>query len=280
VRRYDRARFLLLAWPLASTQGPLGAVAVQTRVAPKADTQRLLQAIADQVALALYTAHLSAVGREHAVLEERTRLAREIHDTLAQQLTGIVLQLEAAQTMIERGSDRAQASVSLAHELARSALQEARRSVWNLRPSSLAATGAVGAIEREVASFGERTGIAARFRSRSVPRRVSLAPAAEVALLRIVQEALANIARHSGAAHVDVLMRTDGHELLLSVRDDGEGFDAASVPARTDCFGLQGMRERVRLVGGSLVVVSAPGAGTEVTARMPLTEPTEVEHTA
>ena len=280
VRKYDRGRWLLLAWPLASTQGPLGAVAVQTKVPPKADTQRLLQAIADQVALALYTAHLSAVGREHAVLEERTRLAREIHDTLAQQLTGIVLQLEAAQTMIERGSDRAQASVTLAHELARSALQEARRSVWNLRPASLAATGAVGAIEREVAAFGERTRIAARFRARSVPRRVSLAPAAEVALLRIVQEALANVARHSGAARVDVLMRTDGHELLLSVCDDGEGFDAASAPARTDCFGLQGMRERVRLAGGSLVVVSAPGAGTEVTARMPLTEPTEVEHTA
>lgn len=280
VRRSTTDRTVLLSWPLASNQGPLGALTVQTRVAPKRDTQRLLQAIADQVALALYTAHLSAMGREHAVLEERTRLAREIHDTLAQQLTGIVLQLEAAQTMIDRGSGKAKGPVSLAHDLARSALQEARRSVWNLRPASLAATGAVGAIEREVASFGERTGITARFRARSVPRRVSLSPAAEVALLRIVQEALNNAARHSGATHVDVVMRTDGHELLVSVRDDGGGFDAAKVPARTDCFGLQGMRERVRLAGGSLVVVSAPGEGTEVTARMPLTEPTEVEHTA
>ena len=280
VRRYSTDRSLLLAWPLSSNQGPLGAVTVQTRVAPKADTQRLLQAITDQVALALYTAHLSAVGREHAVLEERTRLAREIHDTLAQQLTGIVLQLEAAQTMIDRGSNKVKGSVTLARDLARSALQEARRSVWNLRPASLAATGAVGAIEREVAAFGVRTGITARFRSRSVPRRVSLSPATEVALLRIVQEALNNVARHSGATHVDVLMRTDGHELLVSVRDDGDGFDAATVPARTDCFGLQGMRERVRLAGGSLVVVSAPGEGTEVIARMPLTEATEMEHTA
>lgn len=280
VRRYAADRSLLLAWPLASNQGPLGAVTVQTRVPPKADTQRLLQAITDQVALALYTAHLSAVGREHAVLEERTRLAREIHDTLAQQLTGIVLQLEAAGTMIDRGSDKAKGPVTLAHDLARSALQEARRSVWNLRPASLAATGALGAIEREVAAFGVRTGIAARFRSRSVPRRVSLSPAAEVALLRIVQEALNNVARHSGAAHVDVVMRTDGHELLVSVRDDGAGFDAATVPTRSDCFGLQGMRERVRLAGGSLIVVSEPGEGTEIAVRMPLTEPTEVEHTA
>ena len=280
VRRYAADRSLLLSWPLSSSHGPLGAVAVQTSVAPKADTQRLLQAIADQVALALYTAHLSDMGREHAVLEERTRLAREIHDTLAQQLTGIVLQLEAAQTMIQRGSDKAGSSVSLAHDLARSALKEARRSVWNLRPASLAATGVVGAIEREVASFGERTGIAARLRSRSVPRRVALSPAAEVALLRIVQEALANVARHSGATRVEVLMRTDDRELLVSVRDDGAGFDPASVPARSDCFGLQGMRERVRLVGGSLVLVSAPGEGAEVTVRMPLTEPNEVEHTA
>ncbi|MBV8527895.1 MAG: HAMP domain-containing protein [Candidatus Dormibacteraeota bacterium] len=280
VRRHSTDRSLLLAWPLSSNQGPLGAVTVQTRVAPKHDTQRLLQAITDQVALALYTAHLSAVGREHAVLEERTRLAREIHDTLAQQLTGIVLQLEAAQTMIDRGSNKAKGSVTLAYDLAKSALQEARRSVWNLRPASLAATGVVGAIEREVAAFGVRTGIAAHFRSRSVPRRVALSPAAEVALLRIVQEALNNVARHSGAAHVDVVMRTQRHELFVSVRDDGDGFDAETVPARTDCFGLQGMRERVRLVGGSLVVVSALGAGTEVTARMPLAEPAEVEHTA
>ncbi|HEX6539357.1 MAG TPA: histidine kinase [Candidatus Dormibacteraeota bacterium] len=279
VRRADRGH-LLLAWPLATTQGPLGALAVQTPVPPRADTQRLLQAIADQVALALHTAHLSAVGREHAVLEERTRLAREIHDTLAQQLTGIVLQLEAAQTMIDRGSDRARSSVSLAHELARSALQEARRSVWNLRPAPLATTGLVAALEREVRALQERTGISVRFRTRSVPRHLSLSPAAEVALLRIVQEALANVSRHSGAGRVDVRMRSVGHELLVSVRDDGAGFDPSAEPARDDCFGLQGMRERIRLAGGSLVVASAPGKGTEVTARIPYTESADVEHTA
>lgn len=279
VRRADRGH-LLLAWPLATTQGPLGALAVQTPVPPRSDTQRLLQAIADQVALALHTAHLSAVGREHAVLEERTRLAREIHDTLAQQLTGIVLQLEAAQTLIDRGSDRARSSVTLAHELARSALQEARRSVWNLRPAPLAATGLVAALEREVRSLEERTGISVRFRTRSVPRHLSLSPTAEVALLRIVQEALANVSRHSGASRVDVRMRSAGRELLVSVRDDGAGFDPSAAPARDDCFGLQGMRERIRLAGGSLVVASAPGKGTEVTARIPYTEASDVERTA
>ena len=278
--RQDIAGGAVLAWPLVTQQGPVGVLVVDAAARPSRDTGRLLQAIADQVALALRTARLSAAGREHAVLEERTRLAREIHDTLAQQLTGIVLQLEAAETLMERGSARAESSVRIAHELARSALQEARRSVWNLRPAPLAATGVVGAIEREVRSVEERSGIGARFRARSVPRHPSLQPAAEVALLRIVQEALANVVRHSGATHVDVTLRTAGEELVLAVRDDGAGFEPAGEPSRQDCFGLEGMRERIRLAGGTLVVVSEPGKGTEVTARVPLAESTDVEHSA
>ena len=108
---------------------------------------------------------------DHAVLEERTRLAREIHDTLAQQLTGIVLELEAADTLLNRGSERrAKSSVEKARELARGALQEARRSVWNLRPAPLSATGLVAAIGHEVEAWEERTGIPARFQARAVPR--------------------------------------------------------------------------------------------------------------
>src|SRR5207302_8360131 len=122
---------------------------------------------------------------DHAVLEERTRLARDIHDTLAQQLTGIVLELEAADTLIARGSDRARHAVEVARNLARAALQEARRSVWNLRPAPLAATGVIAAISHEVDAWRERTGVSARFRQRAVPPRPALQPAAEVALLRV-----------------------------------------------------------------------------------------------
>lgn len=270
----------LLAWPLVTAHEALGALAVECQAAPTADSLRLMQAIADQVALALRTAHLSAVGREHAVLEERTRLAREIHDTLAQQLTGIVLQLEAAQTLIARGSGQARTAVTTAHELSRSALQEARRSVWDLRPASLATTGLVAAIDREVRGFEERTGITARFRTHSLPRRLALSPRAEVAMLRIVQEALANAARHSGADRVDVELRADLGQLAVSVRDDGHGFDVGAAPARDDCFGLQSMRERMRLASGSVLVASTPGQGTEVTAYIPLGDTTAMEHTA
>jgi signal transduction histidine kinase len=210
---------------------------------------------------------------DHAVLEERTRLAREIHDTLAQQLTGIVLELEAADTLLNRGSEgRARSSVERARELARGALQEARSSVWNLRPAPLSATGLVAAIGHEVEAWEERTGIPARFRARAVPPHPPLSPTAEVALLRIGQEALSNAARHGKPEHVDVELRAHAQELVLSVRDDGIGFDPAASAPREDCFGLDGMAERARNAGGSLTVVSAPGQGTTVTTRLPFTE--------
>jgi signal transduction histidine kinase len=210
---------------------------------------------------------------DHAVLEERTRLAREIHDTLAQQLTGIVLELEAADTLLNRGSERrAKSSVERARELARDALQEARSSVWNLRPAPLSSTGLVAAIGHEVEAWEERTGIPARFRARAVPPHPPLSPTAEVALLRIGQEALSNAARHGKPEHVDVELRAHAQELVLSVRDDGVGFDPAASAPREDCFGLDGMAERARNAGGSLTVVSAPGQGTTVTTRLPFTE--------
>jgi signal transduction histidine kinase len=270
--RRAAAKGTLLGWPLATRQGSVGALAVLTEQAPKLGTRRLLQAVADQVALALRTSRLSAAGRDHAVLEERTRLAREIHDTLAQQLTGIVIQLEAAGTLIERGSSRAGQSVQIARDLARSALQEARRSVWNLRPAPLSATGLLGAIQREAEAWEARTGIPARVRTRSVPPRPALHPAGEVALLRVVQEALSNVANHAHATRVDITIRSDRGELVVSVRDNGQGFDPSAERPREDCFGLDGMRERVRSAGGTLSLVAAPGSGTDVTARIPLGE--------
>jgi signal transduction histidine kinase len=217
---------------------------------------------------------------DHAVLEERTRLAREIHDTLAQQLTGIVLELEAADTLLNRGSEgRARSSVEKARELARSALQEARRSVWNLRPAPLSATGLVAAIGHEVEAWEERTGIPARFKARAVPQHPSLSPTAEVALLRIGQEALSNAARHGHPEHVDVELRAHRQELVLSVSDDGVGFDPAASAPREDCFGLDGMAERARNAGGTLTVVSSPGRGTTVTTRLPLSEPVAIAET-
>jgi two-component system NarL family sensor kinase len=265
----------LVGLPLGAGAAPLGVLAVL--IAPGwqlgGRTRALLGAVADQVGLALRTAQLSAEGRELAVLEERTRLAREIHDTLAQQLTAIVLQLEAAEAFVgrDRDRDRARAVVVAARDLARSALHEARRSVWNLRPAPLEATGLVAAIQLEADRWEARSGIRARVRSHGLPVPLSLAPQAEVALFRIVQEALSNVARHSGASRVDISIELDDTGLGLVIGDDGAGLDA-SRRENPGSFGLVSMAERARLVGGTLEIRSAPGAGTRLHVRVPLGE--------
>jgi two-component system NarL family sensor kinase len=269
----ERTDPVLVGLGVQTSEGPLGALAVAcqpgTHLAER--TRTLLGAVADQVGLALRTVQLAAEGRELAVLEERTRLAREIHDTLAQQLTAIVLQLEAAEAFVERSPGRAGAVVVAARDLARSALQEARRSVWNLRPAPLEATGLVAALDREVRRWRQHSGIPARLHAEGLPTPLPLQPATEVALFRIAQEALANAARHSHARRVDVTVaRRDGC-LEVSVSDDGEGFDADRGP-NPGSFGLMGMGERARLAGGTLEVSSSPGQGTRVVVRLPLGE--------
>jgi two-component system NarL family sensor kinase len=229
----------------------------------------LLMAIGNQVGLALSTARLSDEGREMAVLEERARLAREIHDTLAQQLTGIVIQLEAAQALVSRDPERSLPALASAQELARSALAEARRSVWDLRPAPLSATGLVGAAENEVERFRRRTGIAARLRAEHMAPPPALRPQSEVTLLRITQQALANIAAHSGASRVTVRLRNLGTHVELTVRDNGHGFDTSALPLGS--FGIVGMAERARIAGGSFQVESVPGRGTTITVDLPVT---------
>jgi signal transduction histidine kinase len=138
----------------------------------------------------------------------------------------------------------------------------------------------IAAIGDEVDAWQERTGVSARFRRRSVPHRPPLQPAAEVALLRVVQEALTNVVRHSHATAVDVELRAEAGEVVLTVHDNGIGFDAAHDRPRSDCFGLDGMRERVHHAGGTLTVVGAPHSGTTVTARVPLADTVAVGDTA
>ena len=265
----------VVALPVAAGGAPLGALAalVPGTVSVPKRIRILLGAVADQVGLALRTAEFAAEGRELAVLEERTRLAREIHDTLAQQLTGIVLQLEAAEAMQSRQqSERSRELIVAAREQARLALQEARRSVWNLRPMPLEAAGLTAAVALEAERFGSRTGMAITVRNDAVPRHLALAPQSEVAVFRILQEALANAGHHSNARLVEVDLRAVDGELLLTVSDDGSGFDTGDGVAASSAggFGLVGMRERARLIGADLEVTSEPAHGTRISLRVPL----------
>lgn len=207
-------------------------------------------------------------ARELAVLAERNRLSREIHDTLAQGFTGIVLQLEAAEEAFTQDSRAALAHLARARALARESLAEARRSVWNLRPGSLDGRSLAQAIVAELAKL-EETGIETRIEVAG--QAEDLDPEEESALLRVCQEALANLRDHAAAHRAAVRLEVTADRVTLAVEDDGRGFDPEALPATGSLrgFGLLGMRERIEALGGTLTVDSAPGRRTRVRADIP-----------
>jgi signal transduction histidine kinase len=217
------------------------------------------------------TARLLAQERAAATLEERARLAREIHDGLAQGLAGISVQLGAAQRALAAAPEAAAGHIAEAQRLARESLAEARRSVWNLRAPALE-RGTLADALRGLAERQNHSGLAASFELRGAPR--PLPPAAEAALLRVCQEALANVARHAGAVHVRVMLAYGPDEVRLVIQDDGVGFDSDALAAAPDGpsngFGLLGMRERLTALGGALILRNADGATVE--AVVPLRE--------
>lgn len=220
---------------------------------------RLAAAMAENAGL---QAQLLTQARAAGVLDERARLAREIHDTIAQGLAGIVAQLQAAQRPADR--DR---HLDTAAELARDTLAEARRSVQALRPEPLETARLPEALAAVVTRWSEVTGVEAGMTTTGDPR--PLHPEVEVALLRTGQEALANAGKHAGAARVGMTLSYMEDVVTLDVRDDGIGFDPGAVPVGGAGFGLSVMRQRVARVAGTLAIESAPGEGTAVSATVP-----------
>ena len=212
-------------------------------------------------------AQLLVQAREAGILEERHRLAGEIHDTLAQGLAGIVAQVQAAR---QARHDEAEwgRHLDLAASLARANLTEARRSVRALRPEQLEQATlpeAIGALAR---GWSEHSSIPAEIETTGIP-----APAGadvEAALFRVAQEALANVAKHAGASKVHLTLSYLDDMLLLDIADDGTGFAPADRTDRTDGYGLAGMRRRVERLSGSLNLESTPGYGTTVNATVPV----------
>jgi signal transduction histidine kinase len=212
-------------------------------------------------------AQLVASARDAGVRDERERLAREIHDTLAQGLAGIVAQLQAARTASVTGRER---HLDTAAELARSTLVEARRSVQALRPEPLEGARLPDALAEVAARWAEVSGVPAAVTTTGTPRQ--LHPEVEIALLRTGQEALANVGKHASASRVGVTLSYMEDVVTLDVRDDGIGFDLAGLPEQVadgSGFGLTGMRQRVGRVAGRLEIESAPGEGTAVCATVP-----------
>ncbi|MFG1609979.1 sensor histidine kinase [Actinoplanes sp. NPDC049265] len=210
-------------------------------------------------------AQLLAQAREAGVLDERQRLAGEIHDVLAQGLTGIVTQLEAADAATGRPADHRR-HLDQARRLARDGLTEARRSVQALRPQQLAAAALPDALTEVVDDWAALNGVPAELITTGTVR--PLTAEVETTLLRAAQEALANVARHAGATRVALTLSYMEDVVSLDVRDDGAGFDPAAPRPATESggHGLAAMRERLRRIAGTLEVESEPGAGTAISA--------------
>ncbi len=232
--------------------------------------QELLSALAGQAAIAIDNARLYEQAGELAVLEERNRMAQELHDTLAQGFTGIVLQLEAAEQVLADQPEEALTHLTRARSLARASLAEARWSVWNLRPPSLE-NGLADAIQQALVVCTADNRVAGHFAVEGEPYEIPVE--AQKALLRISQESFTNLRKHAQASNVWASLVYGPEAVSITVRDDGIGFDPSSRPpsrAQGGGLGLSGMRDRARQVGAAFTLQSAPGQGTIIEVSLPV----------
>ncbi|HEX6472253.1 MAG TPA: sensor histidine kinase [Streptosporangiaceae bacterium] len=216
-------------------------------------------------------AQLLVQAREAGVAEERQRMAREIHDTLAQGLTGVITQLQALERVTDRPDERRR-HLDTAMRLARDSLAEARRSVRAVRPEALERARLPDALAEVVARWSADNGVPAEITTTGTAR--PLHPEVEVTLLRTAQEALANAAKHAAASRVGLTLSYMEDVVTLDVRDDGVGFEPAPAgapgePTARGGFGLTAMRQRVSRLAGTLAIESEPGAGTAISASVP-----------
>jgi two-component system NarL family sensor kinase len=229
---------------------------------------QLLYTIGDLLSIAVERSRLFARSAQLGALEERNRLAREIHDTLAQGLTATTLQLESADALLDAGSnaEKVQRPLRRALSLTQSNLEEARRSVLDLRAAPLEGRSLSEALKALVERWETEQRIGARYKAVNGSR--PLPPRVEAGLYRICQEALTNVARHAGANRVTVRLIATPEQVQLVVEDDGRGFVTSETPA--DRHGLVGMEERASMLGGTFEVRSRPGAGTRIQVTVPL----------
>jgi signal transduction histidine kinase len=223
-----------------------------------------LKIVADQAAAIAENARLFTNAQSQVAVEERQRLARELHDSVSQALFGIALGARTARDQLEPDPEAARAPLDYVLQLAEAGMAEMRALIFELRPESLEQEGIVGALAKQAAALRARHGI----RVDEVFDAEPTAPfAVKEALFRIVQEALNNTAKHARASHVELRLTSTDEALIAEIRDNGAGFDAgAQFPGH---LGLQSMRERASRLGGTVEIISSSGQGTIVRAMIP-----------
>lgn len=245
----------------------------------QSDDRRHLQILYDELRQAhqeLQNLHRRA--RETAVAEERNRLAREIHDSIAHYLTVVNLQLEAAEKLGAEQPARADEQVRRARRLTRECLQEVRRSVAALRAASLEELSLPRALDKLVVEFAENTGIQAELEV-ALPESLQLPPETSLTLYRVAQEGLTNVQRHARARRVVLRLDGDDGDVALAIQDDGVGLSSEETSGEakgTGGFGLLGLRERVELIGGRLTIGPADSTGCRLAVVVPIRETSQI----
>ena len=240
-------------------QGVIG-IRFQQKRKFRPEEMELAQALAHQAMLAMQLSRLSAQTRQAAVMTERNRMARDMHDTLAQGFTGVIMQLEAAKGATSKGNiAEAGERIERAGELARESLGEARRSVHALRPRSLRDGNLSLALEDLLERMTDGSGLNAEFKAEGDERAIP--SDYEEALLRVTQESLTNTVKHAHARNFRATLSASADKVQLQLVDDGVGFEPQG---EYEGFGLIGMKERVDQLGGRFLIRSKPGVGTEI----------------
>ncbi|MBT2366809.1 GAF domain-containing sensor histidine kinase [Streptomyces sp. ISL-10] len=230
------------------------------------DDEELLGILAQHAAIALTNARLYERSRELTIAEERSRLAHELHDAVSQKLFSLRLTAQAAAALVDRDPGRAKGELQQVAELAAEAADELRAAVVELRPAALDEDGLVNTLRTQIQVLDRAHTAKVTFDTCGIK---ALPAAQEEALLRVAQEALHNALRHSGADRVDVVLVRRGQGAMLTVTDDGKGFEPRTVRRAGRHLGLVSMRDRASGVGGTLSVESAPGKGTTVEMEVP-----------